>query len=162
MNYEKDIYIDSEALDVEWLEQPRLMLNYSQHLAEQRKLLDESKQSLDVAKAEADKKIRTNPEKYGIEKITEAVVGNAILIEKGYQQAYTEYLEAKYETDMAQAAVSAFEQRKYALENLVKLFIAQYFAGPNVPRDLTKEWQKKQDQKESDKKVGGMKRKNRE
>lgn len=162
MNYEKDINIDPDGLDTEWLSQPHLMLKYSQHLAEQRKLLDESKQSLDVAKAEADKKIRTNPEKYGIEKITEAVVGNAILIEKGYQQAYTEYLEAKYETDMAQAAVGAFEHRKNALENLVKLFGQQYFAGPKMPRDLSTEWQKKQDQKSADAKVGSMKRKSRE
>ena len=34
MNYEKEILIDESALDVEWLEQPRLMMRYTRHAAE--------------------------------------------------------------------------------------------------------------------------------
>lgn len=144
MNYEKDIEIDGEALDQEWLNQPRLVMQYTKYSAQKRKLLEEAKQNLDIAKAEADKKIRTNPEKFGIEKITETVVANTILNEKGYKQAYTEYLEAKYEADMAQGAVNAFEHRKSALENLVRLFGQQYFSGPNMPLEINRDWEKKQ------------------
>lgn len=154
MNYEKDIEIDGEALDQEWLEQPKLMLRYTRHLADMKKNLDDAKQELDISKAEADKKIRTNPEKYGIEKITEASVANAILNEKGYKAAYTAFLEAKYETDMAQGAVQAFEQRKSALENLVKLYGQNYFAGPKAPLEITREWTHKDEQKEISRKIG--------
>ena len=159
MNYEKDITIDPDALDVEWLSQPRLMLRYAQHLAKVRQRLDEAKQALDIAKAEADKDIRTNPGDYDIEKITEAVVANAILTEKRYKRAYTEYLETKYEVDMAQGAVNAFEHRKAALENLVKLYGMQWFAGPKMPRDLSAEWEQRKRQEQSNERVAvGMAR----
>jgi hypothetical protein len=159
MNYENDITIDPDALDTEWLDQPRLMLKYLQHLARVRRTLDEAKQALDVAKAEADYKIRNFPKDYSIEKITDAVVANAILCEEGYKKAYTEFLEAKFEVDMAQAAVSAFDHRKAALENEVKLFGMGYFAGPKLPRDINAEWEKRSRQEQSNKAVAsGMQR----
>lgn len=163
MNYKKDIEIDADALDIEWLGQASKMMQYTKYSALKRRLLEEAKQNLDVSKAEADKKIRTNPEKFGIEKITETVVANAILNESGYKQAYTEYLEAKYEADMAQGAVNAFEHRKSALENLVRLFGQQYFAGPNMPRNLHEEVEKRKAlQEELNLKIGRtMQRKNR-
>ena len=152
-NYEKDIEIDGEALDQEWLGQSALYLKYSRHYADMTKRMDESKQNLDIAKAEADKRIRKNPENYGIDKITEAVVMNSILIEEGYKDAYDEYLSAKYEVDMARAAVSAFEQRKSALENLVRLFGQNYFSGPNVPYEINREWESKEKESRTNKKT---------
>ena len=149
MNYEKDIEIDGEALDQEWMGQAALMLKYAQHSARMRKLLEEAKQSLDIAKAEADQKIRSNPDKYGIEKITETVVANTILNEKYYKQAYTEFLDTKFESDMAQGAVNAFEHRKSALENLVRLYGQQYFAGPTIPYQINRDWEKKQAKEEA-------------
>jgi hypothetical protein len=153
MNYEKDIEIDENSLDIEWLNQPSLMLKYTRHSARMRMELDLAKQNLDIAKAESDKAIRGNPEKYGIEKVTEAVIANAILIHPKYQQAYTDYLTAKFEVDMAQGAVGAFEQRKSALENLVRLHGQQYFAGPKIPRDLT--WERAEKQKSSNESIAG-------
>lgn len=153
LNYEVDIEIDGEALDQEWLNQPRLLMQYARHSALMRKRLEEAKQSLDIAKAEADKMIRTNPEKYGIEKVTETVVANAVLKEEGYQEAYTDFLNAKYEADMASSAVNAFEHRKSALENLVRLYGQQYFAGPTVPYQIDREWEKKEQEKKVDEKV---------
>jgi hypothetical protein len=124
------------------------MLQYSKNAAFRRMKLDDAKQALEVVKAEVDKKIRKNPEKFGIEKITENVIAATILINEEYQEAYAEYLTAKYESDMASGAVQAFEQRKSALENLVKLHGQQYFAGPKIPRDLN--WEREQRQKKVD------------
>ena len=39
--------------------------------------------------------------------------------------------------------LKAFEQRKDALENLVRLHGQQYFAGPKIPRDLPSEMEKR-------------------
>lgn len=160
MNYEEDITIDPDSLDVEWMEQPRLMIKYSRHAAQMRKALDEAKQNLDIAKAEADKSLRNHPEKYGLSKVTDTAVANQILIHPKYKEAYSEYLDAKYESDMAISAVVAFEQRKSALENLVRLHGQQYFAGPSLPRDLSKEWEQKQKQKESNAKIKITRRNN--
>jgi len=153
LNYEQDIEIDGEALDQEWLAQPSFCLKYGRHSAKMKKRLEEAKQNLDIAKAEADKSIRSNPEKYGIEKVTETVVANAILKEDGYQEAYTAYLNSKYEAEMAQAAVNAFEHRKSALENLVRLYGQQYFSGPTVPYQINRDWEKREQEKKVDEKV---------
>lgn len=155
MDYEREITIDETQLDIEWLEQPGLMLRYSRHLAMMRRELDKSKQDLDIAKAETDKDIRQHPEKHKLEKITEGAVAAAILLAKDYQDAFQNYLDAKFEADMAQGAVVAFEQRKTALENLVKLNGQQYFAGPKMPRDLEAARKaNKEKQEEVNKKVG--------
>lgn len=146
MDYEKDITISPDNLDIEWLEQPSLMIKYAQHAAQMRKEVDEAKQNLDVVRAGVDKDIRSNPEKYELGKITEAVVQNAILSIPEYLEANQQLIDAKYEADMARAAVQAMEQRKDALENLVRLFGQQYFAGPKMPRNLTEEWQARQKQ----------------
>lgn len=155
MNYEKEIVIDESSLDLEWIEQPSLFMKYAIHSASMRREVDKMKQAVDIAKADADSKIRNHPEKYKLEKITEAAVSNLILKEEDYVKAYQKYLDAKYESDIAQAAVIAFEQRKSALENLVKLHGQSYFAGPKLPRDIANERKKKQEeQKEQDTRIG--------
>ena len=48
LNYEKDMYIDDSALDVEWLEQPNLMFKYAQYASNTRMRMDLAKQALEV------------------------------------------------------------------------------------------------------------------
>jgi hypothetical protein len=158
LNYEQDVNIDPDSLDTEWLEQPRLMMKYAKAAANAKKRVDQAKEQVEVTKAELDRDIRTNPDGFGISKITETVVQNTITLQAGYQEVMADYIEAKYEFDFARYAVQAMQERKDALENLVKLHGMQYFAGPSVLRDLSKEWEAKQKQKESDNKVT-MKRK---
>ena len=43
--------------------------------------------------------------------------------------------------------MAAIDQKKSALENLVKLHGQMYFAGPSIPRDLDKEWEKREKEK---------------
>jgi hypothetical protein len=156
LNYEQDINIDPESLDVEWLQQPKLMLKYTNLAAETKRTVDLAKEKLDLIKAELDKQIRTHPEDFikGIDKITEALVSNTILSLGEYIDVNAEYIEARYQNEITNNAVRALEQKKSALENLVKLYGQQYFAGPKVPRDLSNEWVKKQDQKSTNEKIG--------
>jgi len=159
MNYEQDIRIDETALDVEWLDQPSLMMKYGQISAGTRADVDRAKEAVDIVKATLDRKIRETPEDFDITKITEASVESAILTTKEYQNAMNHYLETKYENDMAYAAVKAVDARKDALENLVRLHGQQYFAGPKMPRDLSFEAQQKHNQKKANSVVGSMTRK---
>jgi hypothetical protein len=153
MNYEEDIRIDETALEIEWLEQPALFMKYSRHAAQMSRELDEVKQNLDIVKAECDRDVRENPDKYNIAKVTEGSVTSAILTSKKYKDAQKDYMDAKFEYDMAQGAVRAFDQRKTALENIVRLHGQQYFAGPKVPRDITYQRQQKEQSAEVDRKV---------
>jgi hypothetical protein len=146
MNYENDIRIDTDALDIEWTDQAMLFMKYAKNAAQCRMDLDRAKEKLDLVKAELDKSIRNKPDKYGIEKITETVVTNTIIAQDGFKEANDEYLDAKYNADIAQSAVNAMNQRKEALENLVKLHGMQYFAGPKMPRNLSDERRKKEEQ----------------
>ena len=136
LNYEDDIRIDEEMLDVEWIEQPTLFLKYASHLANTQRDLDDVKQKLDIMKAELDIEIRKNPSQFGIEKITEGAIQSAVLTNTGYQAMYEALLDTKYENDMAKNAVQAMNMRKDALENLVRLHGQSYFAGPKVPHNL--------------------------
>lgn len=153
MDYEKDMKIDPNALDVEWLEQPNLMMKYGRIAAQTKVDMDMAKEKLEVVKAELDKDIRLNPEKYDIAKLTESVVTNTIILQPEYKEASEVYIKASYEFNMARYAVQAISDRKDALENLVKLHGMQYFAGPSVPRDLSKEWESKQKQKKVDSRI---------
>lgn len=154
--YVDDMRIDENMLEVEWLEQPTLMFKYSKLAAEVRKRLDRCKDSLDLVKANLDTAIRSDPEQFNISKITEAVVTNTILQQDEYQEAQTELVDVKYELDLAMGAVYAINARKDALENLVKLYGMQYFAGPKDPHNVTevRAMQKEKREKDAASKVG--------
>ena len=141
LNYEQDIRIDETALDVEWLEQSSLMMKYARHAADMRKAMDLAKEDLDIIRAEVDKEIREDPERFGIAKVTDAVVAATILRDKEYQRVNKAFINARYELEIANAAVKSIDARKDALENLVRLNGQQYFAGPKVPRNLEEERQ---------------------
>lgn len=152
-DYEKEIGIDPDALDVEWLNQPSLFLKYSEACAEARKKLDQAKERLDVVKADLDHRVREDPSVFGVQKVTEAAVSSAVTVHREYRESYKKYIDAKYEFDILSRAVQAFEQRKSALENLVRLHGQGYFAGPKEPRELGMEWKKKASTKVSNEKV---------
>lgn len=147
MNYEKDMYIDENALDIEFLEQPSLMARYSKMLADARLEKDLAKERLELVKAEISLDIRDNPDKYALEKVTDKAVEACVLAEDSYKDAQKEYNDANYEVNLFQGVVNAIEHRKSALENLVRLYGQQYFAGPQVPHDLSELRKQKSDER---------------
>jgi hypothetical protein len=160
MNYEKDVRIDETSLDIEWLEQPSLMLKYGINESDLEKKKDLLKEKLDLTKADLDRKIRENPESFEISKITETVVANTIIMQDEYKEVYHEFLDVQHEYNIAKVAVRAITQRKDALENLVRLHGQQYFAGPKVPRDITKERQNRDETRQANnKKVKRLRKK---
>lgn len=153
MNYETDVSIDESALDVEWLDQASLTMKYCQLEAEAQRAYDNAKERLDIVRAELYQKITNDPDSYNLPKTTEGAINGAILMTEKYQEAQEDVGQALYEYQMAKAAVRAMYAKKDALENLVRLHGQQYFAGPSVPRDLSKEWEQRARQVDSNKKV---------
>jgi hypothetical protein len=143
MDYESDMYIDHDALDIECLDQSQMMMKYTKKLATLKLERDQLKEEVDLVRAEQDKAIRENPESFGLVKITETAINNTILTTKEYKSVMKEYLQAKFEVDTCQGAVSAIEQRKSMIEALIKLHGQQYFAGPSIPRQLNEEREKR-------------------
>ena len=142
-DYATEIKIDPNALDVEWLEQPQLFMKYAEAAVNARTVMDRAKENLDVCRAELDLEVRSKFEK----KPTESQIANTIITEDRYKEENMKYIEAKHEYDILSAAVRAFDQKKSALENLVRLQGQQYFAGPQEPRDLGMEWDSRVKQK---------------
>jgi len=165
LNYEKDTRIDPNALDVEWLNQAELMRRYASHAAYTKKAMDDAKERLDVGKAQIEMDIRKNPENYGIPKVTEAAIQSTILLQNEYQELSEMFIETKYENDIAIGVVKAIDQKKTALENLVRLLSVAYFAGPQTPRDIAEEWReeiKGKERKEKNTKVKINRKKDKE
>jgi hypothetical protein len=150
MTYEEEMEIDETSLDLEWLDQAKLMVKMTRLQANKQKLEELAKESAEFTEAEMDKKVRMNPEKFGIDKVTEASVKSAVLTSDEYTDARKAYINAKFENTVAKGAVKACENRKDALENLVKLHGQSYFAGPRVPRNLSQEREKKEEKKQRD------------
>ena len=141
-NYNDDVSINPDALDVEWTKQAQTFFKYAELTAKARDAMDRKKEKIDVLEATMGLKIRTNPASYGLEKITEGAVQSTILIDQNHIDAVAEWADLKYEYEVLIAAVRALDQKKSALENLVRLQGQNYFAGPSVPREIGKEWVK--------------------
>lgn len=144
MNFEKDSRIDESSLDIEWLEQPSLMMRYAIFLGNCISDYERAKENVELVKATIGKKIRDKPSKYfGDGKATEAGILWAITVQDEYQEALDDMMNKRHQMEIAKIAVKAIEQRKDALENLVRLYGQQYFAGPKVPRNISNEREKR-------------------
>ena len=131
-NLEHSLTIDETVLDEEWIEQPKLYFHWARKLADARRSLDESKSNLDVVKAELDRAIRSDPERFGLPKVTEAVVTTAIPNQPKYQSALEVLRNDKHTVDILSAAVTALDHRKAALGKLVDLHGQNYFSSPRA------------------------------
>lgn len=131
--------IDKDMLDREWVNQPKLFYNYASQLADARREVEEARAGLDIIRAEVDKSIRDDPKEYDLpDKITETLISNTIIQQSEYEKALTVLRDAKYNVDILQAAVSALDHRKSALERLVSLHGQNYFATPKAPDEMSR------------------------
>jgi len=128
-----EIQIDENSLDVEWVGQPRMYFKYASMLADAKREQDQAKVELDLVTAELDMVIRSDPDKFGIGKVTEAAIKATVLAQKEYGKAQKAVLTAKHGVDVLGAAVTALDHRKKALEGLVQLRLANYFSEPRAP-----------------------------
>jgi len=174
-NIEQDKQIDPDALDIEWLNQPNLFYKYSDALNEAMnrrndlKLhVEAAKEEVDRVKAELDLAIREDPEEYGLSKVTETAVTSTILTQPELQAAQKKYYSSKEALNDAQAevnklftAVNTMEEKKVALEQLVRLLNQQYFSTPVEPRNLSEEYFKKTNRNKKGAKEKVKKRRNR-
>ena len=130
---ELDLSIDLFNLEKEWADQPELRRKYGHLQADANRDLAEAKADLSVVEAEIATAVRKDPGTFGLTKLTESVVKETIPIQSKHKDAVDEVIAAKHRVDILDAAVSAIDHRKKALEKEVELFIANYFAKPRSP-----------------------------
>ncbi len=132
MNSSDFLKIDPLALDKEWLGQPALYFEYAEKLADARRKSDEAKSNLDLVYSELSAKIRSTPDRFGVDKVTESAVSDKIKETGEYRGAQKVLNDAKYKVDIMQAAVTALDHRKRALTMLVELHGQNYFSDPKI------------------------------
>jgi len=139
MSFKEDIDIDHYALEEEWRKQPTLVDKYFTLHADAVYDRDKAKARYDLTLAEVEKDVRAYPNKYEMDKVTEAAVKAAVTTSETVKKAYQGYLEAKKQVMVLAGAKEGILTKKYALENEVKLFLASYFSEPAISGNHKKE-----------------------
>ncbi len=140
MGYKDDLKINKYELDEEWLKQPTLFINWAEEFVDAQADRDRKKEQLDLVRAELDNAIRSEPEKFGLAKVTEGAIQNIILTEGSYRDAQDKYLTAVKQAKILDVAKEAFDHKKKALENLTSLFLAGYFSSSEVIKGDVKDY----------------------
>lgn len=135
MDYGRDVLIDYNALDWEWLRQAELTLKYGEALAEARLATDQAKEAMDIEEAKAGGRAREHFSSKNI-KVTVDMVRDEVQLDDDRQEAAEKFNQARYQQGLVQAAFDAIQAKKSALENLVRLHGQQYFAGPSEPKQI--------------------------
>lgn len=133
MNFERDVQIDQDALDVEWRRQPMIYLKYSELYSGKQQQVNALKDNLEFIQAELDGEIRKGFEQEG-KKYTEAKVKAQIILSKEYVDALKKFHEAEREASQLRFILTAMEHKKKALENLTSLWLSSYFSSPKSPK----------------------------
>lgn len=144
MDYKNDIKIDETSLDLEWLDQATLAMKYGKHFAFCKKRFNEAEEKVKIIKAELIAEANADPVRCcSKEKPNAADIEAFYRMHERHKEAKEEALTAQFELDMAEIAKNEISfTRKAALEQLVTLYMGNYFAGPKIPRDLT--WEREQ------------------
>ncbi len=132
-----DLYdIDPDKLDIACIDQPKLYHKNSLAFAQARADHERAKSDLELVEAELDKEIRLEPERFGLEKLTETIVEKAIIRHRRYRAAKEKYLESKHTMDVFQAFVFTLDHKKKSLEMLLQLRMNNYYSEPRLKGDL--------------------------
>jgi len=144
-DFENDVSIDHDALEVEWLRQPSLHAIYSRKLVEANDRLRKAEQRMKMVRSDLILEANEDPDKYlgkGI-KPTAPIVEAYYRTHEDHEAAKKKFFEAQYEVEMFQNAINALNTKKQALENLVKLYMSGYFSGPKEPHNIGKEFRER-------------------
>lgn len=165
MNYEKDIQIDENALDVELLNQSELAMQYGKHWADCYRNLQQAEENIKLVRSELIELANADPEEHlgaGV-KPTKDNIESFYRNHEEHVKAKNEWIQAQYELNIADIAKKEISvTRKAMLLGLIELHGMNYFAGPITPRDLSFEAanKRKERQKSSDSKISSkLKRK---
>jgi len=143
-NYAKDLSIEMTELHRECVRQPQEMSKYIKAHSQAIFDRDSKKRELQVARAEAEKDVRSNPETYGLDKITEGAVKAAVEADEEVNKLESELISCEYAVNLMRGALGAFRDRRMALEGLINLLTMGYWnieprPGAKVQEALEKE-----------------------
>lgn len=130
--------IDLTMLDKEWMEHSKIFLHFSLKVTKSTRKVAEAKAKLDLVRGELARKIRFDPDKYGLDKATEAAISNIIPTRKKYKKYLRLLNDAIENHNCLQDIVTALDHRRRGLERLVQLHGSSYFSEPRALDERSK------------------------
>ena len=124
---EKNLIIDPHGLDDELKYQADSYYRISKLHALLSSRRDAAKQELSETEAEVDQQLRATAAKEK-EKVTERDLDAMKKIDEDVVKANRHYLDLSKKTALALALKESYQQRSYALKDLVSLYIASYYS----------------------------------
>lgn len=137
-NYKEDVKIDGDDLENEWIEQASLYLYYAEAHADSIQAKEKAKNDVDVAYAQLDSLIRKDWEKHFEKHPSESAIQSWIIQQEKHKKVLDIFYKKSHTVNLMQAAKTAFDHRRKALENLVSLLITGFHSEPKVPRRVTR------------------------
>lgn len=159
-SYERALQVDLNALDLEWMEQPRRYDRWGKRKAkaaaerfraeEDLKLVrTDIKRELEEVKAEIEMYIRANPEEYFLSKPTEAAIQSKLITHNRVKEKQDQNKQALVDaTEKCAVAIEkdetmevariAMQHKRTALEFASNLWMANYYSRPNIPDEALK------------------------
>lgn len=129
-NLMEELNIDLDNLHEEWKIHVSLRYKYAQETAHLDRVVKKAHEHVKVTRSRL------------IREAKDAKLSSADLREGYYREhedhisAKNKQIDAEYELSMAWNALNAFDDRKNALENEVKLWIRNYFSSPTEERQI--------------------------
>lgn len=139
--YQKDLIVDINTLDLLWIRQSHLYGKYSEICAEANDLVRRKKNDLEIIDSRLDQEIRVSLEGES-KKITEGGIKSLIMADDRHIKALIDYNDSLHTAELCASAVRALEHKKHALQALVQLCLSGYSAMPKVPRNVKEELKK--------------------
>ena len=145
LDFEHDLKIDPDELDIAALEQTNLAMKYSREAAHYERVAKKAHEKVKTLRAELTRDANEDPDGC-LGKGTKPTGPNVEAYYRThdtYKKAKEDLIEAEYNRDLVKAAADHISfQRSKMITVLAQLLNAEYFAAPAIARDLKKEWNK--------------------
>lgn len=125
------LIVDRNALDECCERHAQLYLEASEAAVHAASLSDEAKTAMEICYSERATVIRRKLEK-STDRYTEGVIKEAVVVDEKYLASVVDFDEARKQTAILRAIVSAYEQRAKMLGKLGDLYVSGYFALNSV------------------------------
>ena len=161
IDYEKDMSIDEDAIDLELFYLPKVEERYIRAVSIAFKNKQILHEELKTKRSELILKANKHPKKCcHKDKPNAGDIEAFYRTDKGYKELKEELIEADDTYNVLNEMKDGIHfTKKGALDNLTQLMNMEYFAGPVMPRDINDERRKWKKKKAINKKIGsGMKR----
>lgn len=122
--------VDETTLDSQTAEAPSLIWRFGRCSARAVKEAKIAEAELKFLEADIDEEIRSNPTKYGLDKLTVVAVDRIIDRDPRYRKAKMKVISANYKADLYASAIEALQHRRTSIGHFVKLHEQSYIGVP--------------------------------